>query len=290
MKYLKPYKIFESKDDIVEYLQDIALDISDEGFLVEVNEPNIKNMCRYCISIISSPGEKAEPFKLRDIKEVVCRMKDYMESLDYFIESVDISGPTFKNFGKIEGDFKDPYEWDEDLGLIIINIYFDTDIIEESKIFESSIDELEDDVTDILLDLEDKGFKIDMDREFDVNSDITQAIHQKNSMVKSILLSVTIEKEFSMQKPSIFYWDEVKEEIIRLTEWYYSYSDRDYSPGINSKIVSDLRKMGIDYKSNAPLRFFRSKDEFAIGYHKEEDFKDIWDDLAFTKLYLKIRV
>lgn len=128
MKHLKTYrKLFESSvEEIKEYLKDIALELTDVRFSVEISEPNMKNFFRYNVNIISGTKGKNVQFKLGDIKDVVCRMKDYMLSINYFIDEVDASGPSFKHFRKIEVD-KDPYKWDEDLELVLINIYFDRD-------------------------------------------------------------------------------------------------------------------------------------------------------------------
>jgi len=132
MKHLKTYrKLFESSvEEIKEYLKDIALELTDVRFSVEISEPNMKNFFRYNVNIISGTKGKNVQFKLGDIKDVVCRMKDYMLSMNYFIEDatildfqLDASGPSFNHL-KVD---KDPYKWDEDLELVLINIYFDRD-------------------------------------------------------------------------------------------------------------------------------------------------------------------
>ena len=128
MKHLKRFNESNKDPFIQEYLNDIALELSDIGFSVNIQEPNMRNFSRYDINIIYSPGESASQFKLGDIKDVVCTMTDYMLSNNYFIDAVDISGPSFKDFRKIEGDFKDPHNWDDNQELVLIHIYFDCDL------------------------------------------------------------------------------------------------------------------------------------------------------------------
>jgi hypothetical protein len=91
----------------------------------------------------------------------------------------------------------------------------------------------------------------------------------------------------------LFFWFEVKDAIIRLTEWYYGYREKDYTPGINYKIYSELRKMGIDYKSSSPMRFFfgyGDNNEFGIGWSSEKDFEGITDTISFSKLIIKMKI
>ena len=105
------------------------------------------------------------------------------------------------------------------------------------KLFESRIVDLEDDVRDILLELEDEGFQIEISRiSKDVEID-TEGYFCHNRT--DVFLEVRVMRPWgssdrvipnSPTPPggtypgNIFIWREVKDAIIRLTEWYYSQS------------------------------------------------------------------
>lgn len=135
MKHLKSYKVFEADffaadnfDEIKSYLEDIFLEITDEGFSVDIVEPNLGNMYRLKISIIRLPGENAIPFKLEDIKHCVESIYDYLESLNvnYYLDQIDGSGPSFKNYREIRIS-KDTNDWDLSQELVMLDLFFDKD-------------------------------------------------------------------------------------------------------------------------------------------------------------------
>ena len=171
------------------------------------------------------------------------------------------------------------------------------------KIFESDIDDLENYVQDILRELEeDKGLHVEISR---IRKDVEiEPDKFFNKMRTDTYLEVYIRRPSGSENREIpgivnpqggypgnlFFWYEIKDTIIRLTEWYYEYSGRDYTPGINDKIFSDLRKIGIKYESNSPLRFFAGGTEMFIGFYREEDFNEIGDYIRFSNFRLMIKL
>ena len=131
MKHIKTYQLFESKrypDEVIQTIKDIFIELEDEHFSIEINEPKLNNMMRLNISIISERGGLDAPFTLGDIKDEVQRMVDYLQELNtgYFLEEVDGYGPTFKNFNKIELP-TDVNQWEDDQQLVMLNLYIDHD-------------------------------------------------------------------------------------------------------------------------------------------------------------------
>ena len=162
------------------------------------------------------------------------------------------------------------------------------------KLFESRIQDLEDDVHDILLELEDEGLQIEMSRiSKDVEDDMRRVYRQSDVPQSTSVLRTDVFLEVRILRPwgspdrempnlpsppggkypgNLFFWFEIKDAIIRLTEWYYSQSihkpidkkDKQF------KEVADGVKVALSMDS--PLRFFNSGIEFGIGWSKEEDF------------------
>lgn len=168
------------------------------------------------------------------------------------------------------------------------------------KIFESHIDDFEDNVKDILLELEDIGLQIEIDR---TRKD------KENSSIKGssdIFIEVRIMRPFGSPdrvipgapEPTtgtypgnIFLWKEVKDAIIRLNDWYYEYSGNEFTPGISGKTAQELAKIGIKYNTNSPFRMFSSGvGEFGVGWHKPEDFDSLGDFISFTSLRIEMKL
>lgn len=168
------------------------------------------------------------------------------------------------------------------------------------KLFESRIGEFEDSIHDILLELEDDGFQIEIDR--------TRKDRQSSSVkgYTEIFIEVRIMRPWNSPQRvipgapeppggaypgNIFLWKEVKDVIIRLNEWYYEYSGNEFTPGISGKTAQELAKIGIKYNSNSPFRMFTSNvGEFGIGWHKPEDFDKLGDYISFTSLRIEMMV
>jgi len=166
------------------------------------------------------------------------------------------------------------------------------------KIFESRIENLEDDVRDILLELEDEGFQIEISR----TSKDVEIEHMKrwrpekvNKLRTDVFLEVRVMRPWGSPDRvipntptppggtypgNILIWREVKDAIIRLTEWYYSESI--YEP-IDKETIYRTEK------DDSPLRFFNGGIEFGTGWSKEEDFT-LGDLISFTSLRMEIKL
>lgn len=88
----------------------------------------------------------------------------------------------------------------------------------------------------------------------------------------------------------LFFWYEIKDVIIRLNHFYYEFSGNENTSGINSKIYSELGKIGIRYNSNSPFRMFMDGIEFGIGWYKPEDFSGISDLISLSRLRIEMRI
>jgi hypothetical protein len=170
------------------------------------------------------------------------------------------------------------------------------------KLFESLIEDLEDNVQDILLELEDIGLQIEIDR---THKDVEDDTLQRRVKRTDVFLEVRIMRPFDApdrvipnvpQPPSgkypgnLFFWYEVKDAVIRLNDWYYEYSGNEWTPGIDGKTSSELAKIGIKYNTNSPFRMFNGGIEFGIGWHKPEDFDGIGDYISFDRLRIEIKL
>ena len=161
-----------------------------------------------------------------------------------------------------------------------------------TKLFESKIEDLENYVQDILRELEeDKGLQVEISRiRKDVEDDIQRKVKRTD-----VFLEVYINRPWGAENREIpgvvnpqggypgnlFFWYEIKETIIRLTEWYYSQAP--YDP-------IDKETIYRTDKDNSPLRFFASGIEFLTGCSKEEDFNGIGDYISFTNFRLMIKL
>lgn len=165
------------------------------------------------------------------------------------------------------------------------------------KLFESNIDDFEDNVRDILLELEDERFQIEIDRtrkdiEGKKNSDIIVEVRIMRPWGSpQRVIPGAPEPPGGTYPGNIFLWKEVKDAIVRLNEWYYEYSGNELTPGISGKTAQELAKIGIKYNSNSPFRMFTSGvGEFGVGWYKPEDFNHVGDFISFTSLRIEMRL
>jgi hypothetical protein len=170
------------------------------------------------------------------------------------------------------------------------------------KIFESAIEDLENYVQDILRDLEDNGLQVEISRiRKDVDIDTERYFNRTSYWQKraDVYLEVYIRRPLGAENRenhlgvpgaanpkggypgNLFFWYEIKDTIIRLTEWYYSQAP--YDP-------IDKETIYRTDKDNSPLRFFASGIEFLTGCSKEEDFNGIGDYISFTNFRLMIKL
>jgi hypothetical protein len=88
MKWLKTYKIFESKEDIIQTVKDILLPISDLDYSISVTESplyhqDLHSLIGYELIIrVVSWGDQSLLIT-DEVKEEFIRMKDYLESEGY---------------------------------------------------------------------------------------------------------------------------------------------------------------------------------------------------------------
>jgi hypothetical protein len=126
MKYLKRYRLFESKETYdVNVINDLLLDLVDKEFLVEIRPPSFRTKMRLSLDIIYAPGSVSTPFKLGDIQGTITEVIDYMKSEAYFVDDTDAWGPN--DFRRKSID-KDPSKWDKEEYLTTFQIYFDKDL------------------------------------------------------------------------------------------------------------------------------------------------------------------
>lgn len=98
MKHLTKYKLFESvskkeHDEIIETLEDIGLDLKDDGYGIRVHGNYVHNgSSKIVVDVHLTKGGSYVPIKYREVKETFDRMDSYMKSigfkshLEYFIQ------------------------------------------------------------------------------------------------------------------------------------------------------------------------------------------------------------
>ena len=162
-------------------------------------------------------------------------------------------------------------------------------VSKETKLFESLSpdDEKENYILDILSQLEAEGLQIESSR---TRKDVPGKFHS------DIFLEIYIRRPYGSpdrvipgvpQPPggkypgNLFFWYEVKWALFHLVEWYFAVTQ--YEP-IDKKTEWRWEK------DDSPFRYFNSGIEFAIGCHKEEDFKGIGDFISFSNLRLQIKL
>jgi len=183
------------------------------------------------------------------------------------------------------------------------------------KLFESRIDDMEDIIKDILIELEDQGLQVEIDRtrkDKKGSNSSCNGLRPEKPFVEcppsgytDTFLEVRIMRPWGSpdrvipgvpQPPggsypgNLLFWYEVKDAIVRLNDWYYEHSGNEYTPGISGKTSQELAKIGIKYNTNSPFRMFNSGVEFGIGWYKPEDFDNIGDYISFTSLRIEMRV
>ena len=168
----------------------------------------------------------------------------------------------------------------------------------EGSSVNESMEELKDDVADIMRELEDEGFIIAFERlnagEWDKTGQPLSRAHLELNITRP--WDSTGRKIPGLPDPPgglypgrIFAWKEVKDAVIRLCDWYYSHSDRDYSPGIGGGISRELQNLGVKVETKSPFRMFTGGTEFGIGWHSPEDFDGIGDAITFNNLRIVMR-
>ncbi len=144
MKYLKGYKLFESKsrNDIISDLKDICLDLSDNGFVIEIGSD-----CLFIYKGKYSGGGYKE-LDINEINDTLIRIKEYLG--DRWISNKLFDEDDANGFIKtING--KSP--------LVMVQVLFKLPNVNESVLPKEDMFQ---DLTDICLDLNDIGYSIDI--------------------------------------------------------------------------------------------------------------------------------
>jgi len=157
-------------------------------------------------------------------------------------------------------------------------------------------------IKDILLDLEDEQFTIEINNRASIfipNKTLKRDF--RYSKYTEIIITRRVSGHNGGLMGFEFIWRDVKDTIFRLMDYYYSENDK---PEINNKkiLLSNKEKMAIkDLYTNSPFRLFGhirngflASDkllEFAIGFTSEEDFIDhsLNDYTIFEKLKILIK-
>ena len=166
--------------------------------------------------------------------------------------------------------------------------------IKSYKIFESNIDDIEDIIKDLLVELEDDGLMISIDRTL---KDVEDGTIQRKIKRSDIYLEVYINRPWGSldrEMPNLpippggkypgnlFFWSEIKDAITRLTEWYYSQSI--YDP------IAKNPNLYRWEKDESPLRFFGSGIEMCFGFTNTKDFENVGDLISFSNFRILIKL
>lgn len=310
MKHLKSYKLFESIDvNIKSDIEDIVIELTDCEIYYEIADRKYwkNNTTSEEAVIIYLRDNQKRFFTLKDIEEVLFRLKDYLKDTDY---SIDISIPDSDDFLSFDEFIKEFSG--EELYHINIIIYYNPrispfqrkytaheDFYENLKSIKKiqvanliDINEFEDTINDILIDTEDCGLQVNYSRiskeiELDPNT-------YRNNIRTDIFLEVYITRPYGSQNRQIpgvvnpeggypgnlFFWYEIKDSIIRLTEWYFSHT-------IHEPIHKEIKYRW--EKSISPLRFFANGIEMFIGFNKEKDFSEVGDFISYSNFRIELR-
>ena len=149
------------------------------------------------------------------------------------------------------------------------------------KLFESHIEDVENNIQDILLELEDIGLQIEMDRTRKDEGSVVKGYTSTFIEVRIMrpwgstdrVIPGVPQPQSGKYPGNLFFWYEVKDAIIRLNDWYYEHS---------GEIPED--------NTNSPFRMFTGGIEFGIGWHKPDDFDGIGDYISFDRLRIEIKL
>lgn len=235
MKYLNRFNEAQfnaSEEEIKSNLQDLCLDLIDEGFSIDIYPPKYKNFYRWNISILFAPNlEVAEDFKLGDITDLD-RVYDYMSDIGYIIDEVD-SMEDFVNLKKLDLNL-DINKWDKSQNCVLINLYFSKQT--KLKLNESNEDddEIINTLNDMSLDMRDERFDVDI--KYKVYQPTGYVLFNKSKK----LLTLNIEKSSFCYNDISFNINMIIEYLFDLGFEFYNidfYNKSSYT--INAKIVDN---------------------------------------------------
>lgn len=147
-------------------------------------------------------------------------------------------------------------------------------------------------IVDIFQDLKDEGIAVEIStikRDVDNEPD-----RYRSSLRTETYLEIYIRRPFGSENRQIpgivnpeggypgnlLFWFEIKDTIIRVTEWFYSLPE--------NKPIDKTTQWRVE-KDQSPLRFFTSGIEVGIGFSKAEDF-NFGDFISFTNFRLLIKL
>lgn len=146
MKYLKTYKLFESIDaNIKSDIEDIALELADCEIYYEISDRKYwKNSITPEESlIIYLKDNQNRFFTIKDIEDVLLRMKDYLKTTDY---SIDLSIPDSDDYLTFD-EFIEEFSGEE-LYHVNIIIYYNPRISSFQRKYSAHEDFYESKITD----------------------------------------------------------------------------------------------------------------------------------------------
>jgi len=309
LKYriLKESNLVNQLSEEIEFVNDILLELRDSGYDVNIRTHSVYGVSHPGLTI--TIGGKLLPI---DIGEYLLTIHSYLSEKGYLgFKAYDYDNEYSQSRHKvrvkaslkgIDNNFeRDLPNFVDMLTRFTHNAPFDSVSVsyykpnESKSIIEShSINELESDIRDILISElpEDVNTEISRIRK-DVEIDPERYLNKTRT---DLYLEIYIRRPWNSPNRNIpgvvnpeggypgnlLFWYEIKEAIIRLTNWYYSVYAM-YDP------IDKDTELRIE-KDKSPLRFFTSGIEMYIGFNKEEDFDKIYDFISFTNFRMVVKL
>lgn len=250
MNHLKSYKLFESDiarnilhsdrmvitDEISNTVKDILLDIEDDGFETKV----LKN--KSCISISFSKKSKFELYTLSDI---IHRISKYMNEMGI---KYAVNSPSKMIYRSSNGGYVFTIAFETYQGAF--KKFGNTTFLTES--YEDDIKYAKDAIDDILCNLKDDGFSVDVDFE----SKFREISSRKGDVI-----------EITVCKPkSVFYYSEIKGYVNQLKSYLNDLYSTKY---IKIQMVLNTGKYEREYRS-VDYNELSSEDESGLTLNRVE--------------------
>lgn len=105
MNHLSSYKLFEAyltDEEIISYLRDISLELVDEGFEVDISATDNWGPIRRFLVVI----KKESGFNIKDTKDTIEQMTNYMEQEKFYRGEINISRYNPSTHGGIVREIK----------------------------------------------------------------------------------------------------------------------------------------------------------------------------------------
>ena len=239
LRYLKKYNINESIDaNIKSDIEDIALELTDCEIYYEITDRKYwKNgVDSEEALIIYLRDNQNRFFTIKDIEDVILRLKDYLKDMDY---SIDLSIPDSDDYLTFD-EFIEEFSGEE-LYHVNVIIYhnprispFQRKYTAHEDFYESVNESTEEDLKDILLDLQDMGYRVIH------NDDVLLAVTGEPSNVKAIVVRDVMKPSEWVELP----WSELKEYALRIKDYlgdkYLDFSYRSIFAGEESNLYKKV--------------------------------------------------